>query len=207
VIDQPASTYLSYLPAIFQEDPFVGRFLLAFEAILTGSGDGDRPSLEVTIGSLADYFDPRTTPEGFLPWLAGWVALSLRADWDVDTKRAFIQEVVREYRRRGTKDGLQRMLEIYTREAVTVYDSFEQPAHFFQVQLTLSDPSPERLRRIQEIARAIIDREKPAHTFYALRVVVPTMRLVSEALRHQEGDRPPLLVLGENTLLGTSTGS
>lgn len=51
------------------------------------------------------------------------------------------------------------------------------------------------------------DREKPAHTFYALKIVVPTMRLVSEELRTQENDVPDLLVLGQNTLLGTSTTS
>jgi len=30
------SSYLQYLPAILQEDPFMGRFLLAFEKILSG---------------------------------------------------------------------------------------------------------------------------------------------------------------------------
>lgn len=203
-VDQPASSYLQYLPAVFHEDPFVGRFLLAFETMLSGPGAAGQPGLEELIGALPFAFDPATTPEEFLPWLAGWVALSLRADWDVATKRAFIQEIVPLYRLRGTQAGLQRMLEIYTRETVTIDDVFEDPAHFFQVKLTLSDPDPERLRRKQEIARAIIDQEKPAHTFYALKVAVPTMRLVSEALQKAEGGKPPLLILGQNTLLGTS---
>ena len=202
-IDQPASSYLRHLPAIFHEDPFVGRFLRAFETVLSGPGVAGQPGLEETIDRLAEHFDPQTTPEEFLPWLAGWVALSVRADWDTATKRDFIQEIVPLYRLRGTQGGLQRMLEIYTREAVTIDDSFEDPPHFFQVQLTLSDADAERLRRKQEIARAIIDQEKPAHTFYALRVAVPTMRLVSLQLQKDEGGVPPLLILGENTLLGT----
>lgn len=202
-IDQPASSYLQYLPAIFHEDPFVGRFLQAFEAVLSGPDVAGQPGLETLIGRLAGYFDPQTTPEEFLPWLAGWVALSLRADWDAATKRDFIREIVPLYRLRGTQAGLQRMLEIYTREAATVDDAFDDPPHFFHVKLTLSDADADRLRVKQEIARAIVDQEKPAHTFYALKVAVPAMRLVSLQLQAAEGGRPPLLILGENTLLGT----
>ena len=204
------SAYLENLPAVFRDDPFLGRFLLAFEAILAGA-DGEL-GLEQIIDRLPEYLDPRTTPEEFLPWLAGWVAVSLRADWDADTKRGFIREAVALYRLRGTPAGLQRMLEIYlrpgpdrtARDDVLVIDDFAEPAHYFQVRLTLSDADPGRLRRTQEIARALIDREKPAHTFYALKVVIPTMRLVSEELRARENNVPKLLVLGDNTWLGTT---
>ncbi|WBB95246.1 MULTISPECIES: phage tail protein [unclassified Solwaraspora] len=203
------SRYLDHLPVMFREDPFAGRFLLAFEAILTGRDDVE--GLEQTIGRSADYIDPVHTGEDFLPWLAGWVALSLRADWDVDTKRGFIREVVPLYRQRGTLAGLRRMLEIYlrpladqvTREDVVILDGYDTPAHYFQVQLTLGAADGDELRRVQETARAIIDREKPAHTFYALKVVVPTMRLVSEELKEREGGKPERLVLNRNTLLGT----
>jgi phage tail-like protein len=205
--EQLLSTYLTYLPAIFHQDPFVGRFLLAFEAILSGVPEVERPGLEMLISRIADYFDPQTTPPEFLPWLASWVALSLRADWEEATRRSFIQQIVVLYRLRGTKAGLQQMLELYTREKVDIFDAFAEPAHFFQVQLTLSEADPNRLRQKQQIARAIIEQEKPAHTFYALQVAVPTMRLVSQALQAREkaekGYEPPLLILGENTILGT----
>ena len=200
--DPGTSSYLDHLPAVYHQDPFLGRFLLAFETILTGPGTAGQPGIEETIGRLPEHFDPETTPDEFLPWLAGWVALALRADWDATTKRGFVREIAPLYRLRGTRAGLERMLEIYTREAVTVDDTVVDPPHFFQVQLTLSDADPHRLRRKQEIARAIIDQEKPAHTFYALRVAVPTMRLVSLELQAQEG--APLLVLGDNTVLGIS---
>lgn len=202
------SSYLDYLPPVFREDPFVGRFLRAFEAVLTGADDVE--GLEQIVGRVPDYLDPRTTPEEFLPWLAGWVALSLRADWDVDTKRGFIREIVPLYRQRGTLAGLQRMLEIYLRawgKNVVIYDEFDQIAHFFQVRLTLRDANPTTLRGTQEIARAIIDREKPAHTFYALKVAIPTMRLVSEQLKRDVERPPELLILGQNTWLGTTVRS
>ena len=94
---------------------------------------------------------------------------------------------------------------MYTGQPVVIYDDFEDLPFFFEVQLTLSEADPALLQVKQQIARAIIDQEKPAHTFYALQVAVPTMRLVSEA-RH-ERENAPLLILGTNTLLGTSIPS
>jgi phage tail-like protein len=196
-----ASSYLGYLPAIFRQDPFAGRFLLAFEAVLSGLG-AEPPGLETTIGNLADYLDPMTATAEFLPWLAGWVTLSLRADWDEATKRSFIQQIVPLYRLRGTQTGLERLLELYTGQVPEIDDDFEDPSYFFQVRLKLTEADPALLQLKQQIARAIIDQEKPAHTFYALQVAVPTMRLVSLAL-HQDTNAP-LLILGQNTLLGTN---
>ena len=197
---QQPSSYLDYLPAIFREDPFAGQFLLAFEAVL--SGVGSQPGLESTISGIASYFDPAATDAEFLPWLAGWVALSLRADWDEPTRRGFIAQIVPLYRLRGTPAGLRQVLALYTGEPVEIFDAFDDPPYFFEVKLTLSEADPALLRSKQQIARAIIDQEKPAHTFYSLRIAVPSMRLVSQALHEQEN--APLLILGTNTLLGTS---
>lgn len=205
------SNYLSYLPAIFQQDPFVGRFLLAFERILSGLHPAEpddpypeQPGLEAHIERLHTYFDPAPdtpdtdarTPAAFLPWLADWVALDLREDWTDEEKRRFLSQIVSLYRWRGTKRGLQRMLETYTREQVDIYE-FQEPSHYFQVEVTLSERDPAVLRRKEKVARAIIDQEKPAHTFYALTVLTPTMQLRNEP---ETGLR-----LGVNTLLGTAS--
>ena len=66
-----------------------------------------------------------TTDVEFLPWLSGWVALTLRADWSEATQRSFLQQIVPLYRLRGTRDGLQRMLTLYTGQPVEVDDDFE----------------------------------------------------------------------------------
>ena len=215
--DNVVSSYLAYLPAIFQQDRLLGRFLLAFEALLT-SDDPARShlgaaNLATIIEGLANYFDPQSTAPEFLPWLANWVALTLRADWEEGIRRDFIQHIVPLYRLRGTLAGLQRMLELYTHEEVSITDSADDgsalPDHFFQVRIKLNEPDLVRFRQKQQIARAIIDQEKPAHTFYALQVAIPTMRLVSRTLQQSEKDRtgtaPPLLILGRkgNTILGT----
>jgi phage tail-like protein len=106
------SKYLEYLPAIFQEHPYLGEFLLPFEEILTGYehllSDVDRfwtPMEDTASLSIdADY----------LPWLASWVALVLDEEWVEEKKRELISEAVRLYQQRGTLPGLKRYLEIYT---------------------------------------------------------------------------------------------
>src|SRR5262245_1786573 len=84
------SGYLAHLPALFHEDPFVGRFLLAFERIISGLRPpdphdpvGDQPGLEEIIDRIHTYFAPgpgadsdARAPDEFLPWLASWVALA-----------------------------------------------------------------------------------------------------------------------------------
>lgn len=230
------SSYTQYLPSLLQAEPFIGRFLLAFERILNGDqplGEADllpdQPGLERYIDRLYTYFIPKSpdtaypnqeTPSDFLPWLASWVAVSLRDDWDETVKREFISKIVPLYSKRGTKVGLVELLKIYTGEEVAIYE-FDQPAHYFQVALTLSQRNPTELRRKQQIARALIDQEKPAHTFYSLRVLIPTMRIMNK-LKIRVGDRVeemkqalPLnqiaeteivdgLILGGDTITGTT---
>ncbi|MBL7494832.1 phage tail protein I [Frankia sp. CNm7] len=221
-----SSSYLDHLPAAFRSDTFVGDFLLAFEALFTGrddAGDDDTndgelaagsaggPGLQQRIDDISRHFDPVTAPPDFLPWLAGWVALAVPANWDTDTTRGFIREIVPLYARRGTIGGLRRMLEIFLRPLgsdvagndVVVHDAFDELPHYFQVRISLPDNDSERIRATRETARAIIDREKPAHTVYALKIVIPTMRLVSEERIRAEG-RGQMLRLGGNTWLGTA---
>lgn len=214
-MSNPNSSYQQYLPANLQEDAVINGFLLAFEHILSGVKEAasssqltanDNPSfltnaltdqstdqstnlegLEEIINSIHLYFNPRQTPEDFLPWLAGWVALSVRDDWKVEVKREFIQQIVKLYRLRGTKAGLTQVLQLYLTNSgfgdnVKIFDRFDNFPNYFQVQLTLNDRDPEKYWRQVKIAKAIIDQEKPAHTFYALKILVPTMQLTKRSL-------------------------
>lgn len=229
--DPPSpSNYVKYLPATLRSDTFIGQFLLAFEKILTGdestlehcpgiiSSDTDNPpGLEEVIQWIFTYFHPTRAPEDFLPWLASWVALSLWTEWSDRQKRNFLSQVVPLYRLRGTKAGLQALLKIYLdnpKEEVTIYERPEYPPYYFQVELTLATQNLQEYRRKQKIATAIIEQEKPAHTFYALQIKMPTMRIVSAELAEQEKiDRLRILKLDQdgtilygNTILGTNKG-
>lgn len=199
---QQLSRYRHDLPAYLQTDPFLGRFLLAFEQVLSGfpaeetanfqpqilTGEASPTwGLETVISNIHTYLDPQQTPSEFLPWLASWVALSLREDWDDKIKRKFISQIVPLYQIRGTVQGLKKMLQIYLENSglsypdrtISVFE-FDDHPHYFQVQLALPSNQviqPERYWRECRAAKAIIDHEKPAHTFYALRILTLTMQL------------------------------
>jgi len=190
-----SSDYTKYLPAILQADDVIDSFLLAFEEILTGKNfpsetnpdmidlsSSRPPGLEAVIGSIHTYFNPDLTPEEFLPWLASWVALSLRDDWQPATKREFIKKIVPLYRLRGTQDGVAQVLSLYLKsvklpENVTIYEEDYFPDHYFQVELRLPRLESSRYWQQVRIARAIIDQEKPAHTYYGLKIQVPSMQI------------------------------
>ena len=253
------SSYLQYLPAIFNENPFLGHFLLAFEQILTGAegfetaAEGPEKSevkpqkgLEEIIAEIAKLFNPLETgeiiadiaqladpPEGqtfdanekekeFLQWLAGWTALSLRSDWTPKQQRQFLANIVPLYRFRGTKENLVELLKIYTQE--NVISSGEQDSvtvrvtepedtpfqisdilqigvntqiggavpHYFQVEVKPPTRDVEFLRRQYEIVSALVDLQKPAHTYYDLTILYETIQIGN---RHR-------CVIGKNMILG-----
>jgi len=192
-----------YLPAIYREHPFLGRFLLAFEKVLVGLKDdvefpklGDdvrfpKHGLEETIAGVSGYFDPKQTPEDFLPWLAGWVALSLRADLKEAQQRHFIANAIRLYRRRGTKGSMEELLRIFTdQKTVKVRDGLK--AHRFRVEINLAERDKDLIAGQRAIAHALIELEKPAHTFYDLILFFPSMEIGS-------------CYVGIDTLLSTSS--
>ncbi|HEX2643889.1 MAG TPA: phage tail protein [Thermoanaerobaculia bacterium] len=217
------SRYLDDLPALYRtparggRPDFLGRFLLAFEQVLTGVGDVDKPGLEERLDGITDdagnllragshrYFEPGPDlPEGerapaeFLDWLSSWVALTMRGDWTDGERRRILAEIVPSYRRRGTRDGLQRILSAFTGlsiESITISELLSpmqlgvsatvgkdtvvggSAPHYFLVDALVPASDVADLSRKKSILRAILDLEKPAHTFYDLRIQVPTMQV------------------------------
>ena len=213
------SQLLNYLPEIYRSadsnrQPFnLGEFLLAFDRVLLGYAGGEicykdgiidptaaekdvcYEGLEQTIAKLSTYFDANETPTEFLEWLAGWAALSLRADLDEAKQRKFIGSIVGRYQYRGTKKNLQDLLEIF----LTVKPAIANLEEPYQFRVTLQLPAqPETLARQLDIAVNIIELEKPAHTAYELDFRFPTMRIGDPNYPRRQGSR-----LGIDTLLGT----
>lgn len=98
--------YLGYLPAIYQKPgackDFLPRFLSLFETFFGQA--------ESAIRALPLLFDPRAAPVEYLPWLAGWLALTLDEDWGEATQRLAIAEAFASYALRGTPAGLRKAL-------------------------------------------------------------------------------------------------
>jgi phage tail-like protein len=109
------SAYLKYLPALYAQDDFMGRFLMLFESFW-------RP-IEQQIDHIHHYLDPELTPARFLPWLASWFKLSVESDeWTEAKQRRLLASIIWLYRKRGTTHALREYLEILTGHPVEIVE-------------------------------------------------------------------------------------
>jgi phage tail-like protein len=151
------SRWLQYLPYIYSEDEFLGRFLLIFEDLFG--------PLEGTIAHFDLFLDPRTAPESFLSALADWLGLVLDDRWPAARRRAILESAVELYDFRGTKKGLTRLLEASTNCQVEIAENVDGP-HTFRVTLT-----PAEGQSVDEqMVRHLVETNKPAHTVYQLEI-------------------------------------
>ena len=172
------SSYLKYLPAIYSDNDFMGRFLMIFEHVLG--------PIESILDNLSYYFDPGTIPQELLPWLASWVNLVLDDTWPLERRRELVKSAVALYQLRGTRRGVKEYIQAYTGVEPTIDEDFAGlilgesaqlgrntvlggggGQYTFTVTLELEDPDSVELGQL----RTIIEEEKPAHTSYTLRIV------------------------------------
>lgn len=186
------------------------EFMEAFEKVLLGFDDYEPPlrraagpgDLGTVIGlgqkieRLFELFDPDLTPARFLPWLAGFAALSLRAGMAEEKQRRLIKAMIHLYRNRGTKRYLETLLELCldVRSAVTeVEDPPLQlgvhstvgvdayigggPPYFFQVNLFTESLDAKDVEAQRQFAYEVIELAKPAHTTYELTFASPRMQI------------------------------
>ena len=160
-----------------------------------GSG-GDIDPLENEITSLHLLFDPERTPERFLSWLAGWVALSLRADLSPRKQRKLVADIAGLYRIRGTRRYVEEILRLYLDALPSVTDEDVPglqvgvhstagvdtylgggPSFLFRVTLAFSRNDPGETEKQRQLARDVIELERPAHTRYELKAIFPKVRV------------------------------
>jgi phage tail-like protein len=176
VHEEPVSSYLQYLPGLYQSDPFIGRFLLIFESILG--------PIEQTIDQLANYLDPRVMPVEQLEWIASWVSLELDENWPIERRRELVFWAVRLYRWRGTRRGLREHLRLYTGYAPLIVENddglrlghdgtlgehatLSAPRRYW-LNVTVRADAPDQVD--PRVIRQIIEFQKPAHVGYAFEV-------------------------------------
>ncbi len=154
------STFLRYLPDIFQENDFLKRFLHIFEYIWE--------PLEQRQDLIAMYFDPRTCPASFLPWLASWLGLSFHEHWPEARHRHLLAQAMELYSWRGTNYGLKRMIEVCTGLTPVITESPSQP-FVFTIRITLPPGSSDETFD-RDLIEELIQAHKPAHAGYLLEV-------------------------------------
>jgi len=158
----PRSRYLKYLPAIYADDDFLGRYLLIIESLWE--------PLEQRQHYIDMYFDPRTAPPSFLGWLGTWMGLAIEARWPEHRCRELLAEAMDLYRFRGTLYGLRRMIEVFTGITPEIVDyGLEQGSRrtqpfVFRVRMKLSEGDGVD----RELVEELINAHKPAFAGYIL---------------------------------------
>lgn len=163
---------LDQLPAIYREHDFLRRFLGALDEVLA--------PLLLTLDNLPAYWHPRTAPEDFLSWLAGWVATEVDTERPVTQRRAVVSGAVVRHRRRGTLSGLAAAVRVetgvepeITESGATAWSSTSGTAlpgsspPWVRVRLRVAEP--ERFERAR-LAR-LVAAEIPAHVPYQLEIL------------------------------------
>jgi phage tail-like protein len=117
----PRTSYLDYLPAVYREDSagngLLERFLAIFESIFF--------EIDFTIENIGRFFETSGAPPEFLSWLGSWLAVSMDTDWPEDKKRLFIRKAVSLYKKRGTREGLEESIELFTGKKPFIVENFQ----------------------------------------------------------------------------------
>jgi phage tail-like protein len=217
IVHELPSRLLPHLPAIYRvdgQDGDLARLLRPFEELLfvAPQGHDPLPGVETALAGLPSLFRPfelgddaRHTPDGFLPWLATWLAFVPHDALDPNGLRRVIAAIVPLYGQRGTRDYLRRILELCFGEQIRALeidehehaglrvgssrlgtDSLlaEDRPFWFRVEIDVALPTPPTQSpaavagRFERRLRAVIDFAKPAHTAYNL-----TVRTTRDAAR------------------------
>ncbi len=151
-----SSRLIHFLPGIYHED-FMERFLALFESILL--------PIEWNIDNFDLFLDSSTAPLSFLPWLARWYEIAFDPTWTEGQRRTLLKDAHWIYAKRGTKQALARLIEIYLGEPPEIEDQSEDlEAYTFRISI------PARKRDINpELIEALVDASKPAYTSYTVK--------------------------------------
>jgi phage tail-like protein len=154
-----------------------------------------------TLDNLPAYFDPRLTPDDFLGWLAGWVAIELDETWEADRRREAVAGAVDLLRKRGTALGLAAEVRLVAGADVEVVENggtawsldpgspmVGSPEPMLLVRVKTGDPGAVDLGRVERAVMAA----KPAHVPHRVEIVGPApTRKVKPKAPGPEDDRAP----------------
>ncbi len=156
-VPETRSSYLDYLPGIYQDSEFLGRFLLIFEHVLS--------PIERTVGNVSHFFDADLTPPDLVPWLGSWLGVVVDARIPEERRRELVRAAPELFRWRGTRRGLREYLRLYTgiepeitEPTLSEIAANRNLAFRFTVRLRL----PQGVQVQRSFVESIIDAEKPA---------------------------------------------
>lgn len=184
----PRKSYLEYLPAVYQEDEqsrdFTERFLSLFQTFFF--------RLEGQIDHIARNFDADAVTGDFLRWLASWLTIAVDDNWSEEKLRVLVRKAPELYRKRGTRQGMEEIIELYTGSRPVIVEHFQikwvNDGSFKDTLIRLfgDDPfsftvllKPEQVKSKNDrlTVQRIVDADKPAHTKAAVVVLQPWIYL------------------------------
>lgn len=173
-----ASQIKRLLPAVLQGGAAPGSPLAA---ILDVMETLHAPS-EAILDNIDVYFDPRRTPDAFVPYIASWVDLEPVLDRPVgrntyslpslptgiDLLRELIASAVSLSQWRGTRKGLLLFLETATGLSGFTIDEQVRGTDGKIIPFHLRIGAPSQAAQFHALVERIIDLEKPAYVTYDL---------------------------------------
>lgn len=207
---EPGDRMFASLPAVFRDRDDSGdlaRLLGVFEALFfTGSSAQAAvlPGIERQLPAVPALFSPHPgpecqgatwrTPDAFMHWLAAWLSFTPHALFQPEALRRIVAGIVPLYGQRGTRDYLERLLDLCfgaevaklhiddrPRVGFTIGESVlgidtrlaESRAFWFKVIIETHDAATALSASnggagLERRLRAVIDFAKPAHTAYEL---------------------------------------
>jgi phage tail-like protein len=160
----PPGWLLRELPRPLAEDQFLSQFLRIFEDI--GGG------LRSRVGRFHRDLDPGLAPPEFRRWMAGWLGFALDPSLPEEQQRNLLRAAGPMFPLRGTKRGLQGLLEAFTQSKVEITDgggvfaSGAAPAASNQVTIKVSSTGAISEAHLMEL----VQLEAPANAVIDLRV-------------------------------------
>jgi len=120
-VDLQSLPWVSYLPEIYQADgsgrSFTERFLSIFQSFYD--------DLDERINRIAGMFDPAAADAEVLRWLASWIDLDDTFIWTDEQLRYLVMNSSDLYRKRGTRQSVSDMVELYTGQKPMIVEQHE----------------------------------------------------------------------------------
>lgn len=198
VLHVPVRGYLRFLPAVFQgEGPVTSSTTVRSTSTALQRAGGGAPAAELTtetrvdeqplrrflfifqhqmttvtdtIDRLPDLTDPRACEPRFLPWLASWVGFDLDESLPVHQQRELVRRAIKLYRSRGTRRGLEDMVEVLTTAPVRVRERARPtPMVLGQATLAGGEDAGQRYLRDEPAGCYLVDPDRYEDTdFFVL---------------------------------------
>ena len=120
-IEFPRESFVDYLPEFYRSNrenfEFLDRFLGMYQSMIL--------DLQEEVVNISHYLDSDVTTTEFLHWLAEWVAIDDVFRWDEQKLRNFIKQSFSIYKLKGTKEGLERVIELYLGQKPRIVETYE----------------------------------------------------------------------------------